>query len=148
MFFLIFDTHTHIYGFCFDFFVIVNIQPSKVLRYGFRVVPWWRHQMETFSALLALCVGNSPVTGEFPSQRPVTRSCDVLFDLRLNKRLNERSWGWWFETPSHRSWRRSNANATWLQYCPGASHISNQEDNLMALRFREGNLQDVLPFSE
>ena len=29
---------------------------------------WWRHQMETFSALLALCAGNSPVTGEFPAQ--------------------------------------------------------------------------------
>ena len=36
--------------------------------------------METFSALLALCAGNSPVTGEFPSQRPVTRSFDVFFD--------------------------------------------------------------------
>ena len=47
----------------------------------------WRHQMETSSALLALCAGNSPVTGEFPSQRPVTRSCHVFFDLRLNKRL-------------------------------------------------------------
>ena len=41
--------------------------------------PWWRHQMETFSALLALCVGNSPVSGEFPTQRPVTRSFDVFF---------------------------------------------------------------------
>ena len=40
---------------------------------------WWRHQMETFSALLAICAGNSPVTGEFPAQRPVTRSFDVLF---------------------------------------------------------------------
>ena len=40
---------------------------------------WWRHQMETFSASLVLCVGNSPVTGEFPSQRPVTRSFDVFF---------------------------------------------------------------------
>ena len=40
--------------------------------------------METVSALLALCAGNSPVTGEFPSQRPVTRSLDVFFDLRLN----------------------------------------------------------------
>ena len=30
---------------------------------------WWRHQMETFSALLTLCVENSPVTGEFPSQK-------------------------------------------------------------------------------
>ena len=45
--------------------------------------PWWRHQMITFSALLALCAGNSPVTGEFPAQRPVTRSFDVFFDLRL-----------------------------------------------------------------
>ena len=42
--------------------------------------------METFSALLAICAGNSPVTGEFPSQRPVTWSFDVFFDLRLNKR--------------------------------------------------------------
>ena len=31
---------------------------------------WRRHQMETFSTLLALCEGNSP--SEFPSQRPVT----------------------------------------------------------------------------
>ena len=46
---------------------------------------WWRHQMGTFSALLAICAGNSPVTGEFPAQRPVTRSFDVFFDLRLNK---------------------------------------------------------------
>ena len=40
--------------------------------------------METFSALLAICAGNSPVTGEFPAQSPVTRSFDVFFDLRLN----------------------------------------------------------------
>ena len=49
---------------------------------------WWRHRMETFSALLALlalCVGNSRVTGEFPAQRPVTRSFDVSFDVRLDK---------------------------------------------------------------
>ena len=66
---------------------------------------WWRHQMETFSALLALCAGNSPVTGEFPSQRPVTQSFDVSFGLRLNKRLSKQSWGWWFETPSCSLWR-------------------------------------------
>ena len=41
--------------------------------------------MEMFSALLSLSEGNSPVTGEFPSQRPVTRSFDVFFDLRLSK---------------------------------------------------------------
>ena len=40
---------------------------------------WWRHEMEPISALLALCAANSPVTGEFPSQRPVTRSFDVFF---------------------------------------------------------------------
>ena len=48
-------------------------------------------QMETFSLLLALCAGNSPVTGKFPSQRPVTRSFDVFFDLRLNKRLSQQT---------------------------------------------------------
>ena len=59
---------------------------------------WWRNQMETFSALLAICAGNSPVPVEFPVQRPVTRSFDVFFDLRPNKRLSKHSWGWWFET--------------------------------------------------
>ena len=52
-------------------------------------LPWWRHQMETFSALLVLCVGNSPAAGEFPSQRLLTRSFGVFFDLCLNKRLSK-----------------------------------------------------------
>ena len=43
--------------------------------------------METFSTLLAPCVGNSLATSEFPSQRPVTQSFDVFFDLYLNKWL-------------------------------------------------------------
>ena len=43
--------------------------------------------MEAFPALLAIGEGNSPVTGEFPSQMPITRSFDVFFDPRLNKRL-------------------------------------------------------------
>ena len=72
--------------------------------------PWWRHQMETFSALLALCAGNTPVTGEFSAQRPVTWSFDVFFVLRLNKRLSKHSWGWWFETPSRSLWRHCNVN--------------------------------------
>ena len=54
----------------------------------------------TFSALPDICAGNSPVTGEFPTQRPVTRSFDIFFDLRLNKRLSKQRWGWWFETSS------------------------------------------------
>ena len=43
--------------------------------------------MEPLPAILALCAGNLPITGEFPSQRPVTPSFDIFFDLRLNKRL-------------------------------------------------------------
>ena len=64
--------------------------------------------METFSALLAICVGNLPVPGEFPAQRPVMRSFGVFFDLRLNKRLNKQSWGWWFETLSRPLWHHYN----------------------------------------
>ena len=76
---------------------------------------WWRHQMETFSALLTICAGNSPVTGEFPTQRPVTRSFDVFFDPRLNKRLSKQWRGWWFETPSRSLWRHYNAfRRQWL----------------------------------
>ena len=74
----------------------------------YALMSWWRHQIETFSALLALCAGNSSVTGEFPSQRPVTQSFDVFFDLRLNKRLSKQSWGWWFETPPRSLWRHCN----------------------------------------
>ena len=69
---------------------------------------WWRHQIETFSALLALCAGNSPITSEFHSQRPVTRSFDAFFDLCLNKRMSKQSWDWRFETPSRSLWRHCN----------------------------------------
>ena len=62
---------------------------------------WWCHQMETFSAVLALCAGNSQVTGKFPTQRPVTQSFDIFFDLCLNKQFSKQSWDWWFETPSY-----------------------------------------------
>ena len=64
--------------------------------------------MEIFSALLALCAGNSPVPGEFPAQRPGARSFAVFLDLRLNKRLSKQSWAWWFETPSCPLWRHCN----------------------------------------
>ena len=54
------------------------IKPTKVLLLSF---PWWRHQMETFSAFLAPCEWNPPMTGGFPSHRPVTHSYDVLFGV-------------------------------------------------------------------
>ena len=58
----------------------------------------------TFSALLALCELNSPVIGEFPEQKQLTRSFDVFFDLRLNKRLSKPSRPQQFETPSRSLW--------------------------------------------
>ena len=61
------------------------------------------------SALLAICAGNSPVSGELPAQRPVTRSFDVSFDLRLNKRLSKQWWDWWFQTLSRPFWRHCNS---------------------------------------
>ena len=77
----------------------------------FWIITWWRHQMETFSALLAICAGNSPVPCEFPTQMPVTRSFDVYFDLRLNKRLCKQSWP--FVRGIHRSPVNSPHKGQW-----------------------------------
>ena len=49
------------------------------------------------------------VTGEFPTQRPVTQSFDVFFDLHLNKQFSKQSWGWCFEVPSRPLWHHGNA---------------------------------------
>ena len=76
---------------------------------------WWHHEMASFSVLLALCVGNSPVTGKFPSQRPVTQGFEVFFDLCLNKQLRKQSWGRWFETPLHPLRRHSNVSRNHTQ---------------------------------
>ena len=65
--------------------------------------------METFSALLAICAGNSAVTGEFPAQRTVTRSFDVFFDLHLNKAwVNNR------EAGDLRRHRANYVNIMWI----------------------------------
>ena len=70
-------------------------------------------------ALLALCEGKPPVTGGFPSQRPVTRGFDVFFDLRLNKRSNKQSRRRWFEPPSRPLWRHCNATTESFTYIMG-----------------------------
>ena len=77
-------------------------------------ITWWRHQMETFSALLALCAGNSRVSG-------VTWSFDVFFDLCPNQRLSKQWLGWWFETLSCSLWRHSND----FQYHPATANVTN-----------------------
>ena len=72
---------------------------------------WWRHQMETFSALLAI------LCGEFTGARwiPHTKASDAelwcYFDLRPNKRLGKQSRGWWFETLSPPLWRHRNVSS-------------------------------------
>ena len=74
-----------------------------------------------FFAFLALCVGNSTVTGEFPSKGQWHGA--VMFSLicALNKRLSKQSWGWLFETPSCSLWRHCNGvflmqKEIWLLY--------------------------------
>ena len=107
---------------------------------GFFKIPilWWRHQAETFSALLAICAGNSPVTGEFPTQRPVTRSFDGYFNLRVNKQWSKQSWGWWFETPSCPLWRQSNDIVTFLDdsILNGLSPRQSNHDDMQCMTDR------------
>ena len=75
-----------------------------------RKMTWWRHQMETFFAFLVLFEGNPPVTGGFSSgsQRPVTQSFDVFFDMRMNKRFSKRSKCRRFEMLCRSLWRHWN----------------------------------------
>ena len=84
------------------------------------VFSWWRHQMESFSALQALFERNPPVTGGLPSLRTVTRNFDDFFDLGLNKRLSKQTRRRWFETPSHPWWHHCNAYhnslVTWKRF--------------------------------
>ena len=73
---------------------------------------WWCHQLKLFCVTGPLC-GESPVTDEFPTQKPATRSFDVI---RLNKRFSKKSWGWWFETPSRSLWRHCNGINLWKKF--------------------------------
>ena len=93
---------------------------------------WWRHHMEAFSALLAICAGNSPVPGEFPVQKASDSElwC-FFFYLRLNTRLRKQSWGCWFETLSRPLWGHCNApviiwldpyDINWLLTAPVEMH--------------------------
>ena len=97
---------------------------------------------ENISCLLAISAGNSPVTGKFPSQRPVTRTFDTVFDLQRNKRLSKWSWGMWFETLSCPLWRYCNVMCRWCRYDASVS-IKSQD------RWQIGNvsLLFVLPFN-
>ena len=87
--------------------------------------------METFCALQALCAGNSPVTGGFPSQKPVTRSFDIFFDLRQNIRLKKQPIPRWFETALRSLCRRSNVQIKVWEYQAVVQYFnSNFEQHL------------------
>ena len=89
-----------IWRFCLSLRVMIVHQ---VVDY-WHFVTWWRHQMGIFSALLALCAGNSPPT----------QWCIIWSEL--NKRLSKQSWGWWCETPSRSFWRHFNDTTTFEDY--------------------------------
>ena len=110
----------------------LDMSPPKFL---WRPMTWWRHQKETFSALLAICVRNSMVTGEFPAQRPVMWTFDVFNDLRLNKRMSKESWVWWFEMPSRPLWRQCNEWFCQTFFAPVMSFKTSDEisQNLAAV---------------
>ena len=72
----------------------------------------WRHQIESYSALLALSEGNSPVTGELVNSlhKGQWRGALMIFYLRLNKWSSKPSGCRWFEPPSRSLWRHCNAH--------------------------------------
>ena len=94
--------------------------PNGVI-YILEIIPF-RYNMMTssnrsiFRVTGHLC-GEFSVTGEFPAQRPVTRSFDAVFDMRLNKWLCKQSWGWQFETPSRSLWRHCYENVACSLHC-------------------------------
>ena len=90
-----------------EFIKILNTTVFHWTNSMIAIILWWHHQIETFSALLVICAGNSP------HKWPVMRSFDVFFDLRLSKLLRKQWWDWWVETSSCPLWRHCNAD-TWI----------------------------------
>ena len=85
--------YANLYPVC-RYWVHYSVLWSRAFSEGDVEHSWWRHQMEAFSALLAICARNSPVPGEFPTQRPVTPSCDVsLICVWINGWVNNRKAG-------------------------------------------------------
>ena len=69
------------------------------------LLPWWRHQMKTTSALVAFCAGNSSVTG-----KKATDKLWCFFDLRLNRQLSKQCRHWWYETLPRSLWCHCSAS--------------------------------------
>ena len=91
-------------------------------------IPWWRHQTEAFSSLMALCAGNSPATGEFPAQRTSNADFDVGPHTLLNKQSNER----WFDT----TWRSYGVIAMTVDMSHGLGKITHLQSASVVLADR------------
>ena len=98
---------------------------------------WWRHAMETLSALLPLCEGKPPVTGAFLSQRAA--NVGFLFDISLNKRLNKSFSCWWLETPWRSLWRHCKAMTLYKSWrfnlWAGQKHFPGSWENTPCFAF-------------
>ena len=106
---------------CGDLDPVIVQGPQWCLTPRYTFLLWWSRSCYCILSFCMMTSSNGnifrvtgPLCGEFtgpgeiPAQRPVTRSFDVLFDLRLNKRLSKEPWGWWFETPAWSLWRHRN----------------------------------------
>ena len=82
--------------------------------------------------------------GEFSTQSSVTRSFDLFFDLRLNKRFSKQLWGWWFETPPLSLWHHCNVFS--FLFLNGLKHSNEIQWNLNKIEkglFLENRLHNV-----
>ena len=83
----------------------IYLNSAKLLLHMHEPVPMMTSSNGNIFRVTGPLCGEFTGPGEFPTQRPVTRSFDVFFDLLLNKRLSKQPWGWWFETLSWSLWR-------------------------------------------
>ena len=132
------------------FLLLWNIRPSTVKKWkrfhNWNGILWWylttvmmtSSNGNIFRVTGPLC-GEFIVPSEFPSQTPATRSFDVFFDLRLNKRLSKHSRSWWFETSSHSLWCQCDGLHTdkiYIKlafYCNHASFIAITDEHIAFL---------------
>ena len=85
-----------------------RLSSNGFARYSALLWSWWRHEMETYSALLALCAGNSPVPVNSPHKGQWRGALIFSLICVRKKRLSKQPWGWWFETPAWSLWRQCN----------------------------------------
>ena len=112
----------NIIGICPSCVYMALFEPSQILLHTQMDSPWWHHQMETFSASLVLCAGNSPVTGEFPCKGHWRGALMISLICTLNKRLIKHSWGWWFEASLCPLWRHCKALYWWVPHTGNLPH--------------------------